>query len=300
MSEFASKWLVAILRVLLVFQTGIVLTGGVVRLTGSGLGCPTWPECTEDSYTPVEGQIEGFKSWIEFGNRLLTFALVIACILSILAVLVSKRKDLRLLVLGQLAGIFGQAILGGITVLTDLHPLPVAGHFILSIILIAGAQSLLTKARAPFIRKKLETNTLHLLARSHVLLTFLVIIIGTMVTGSGPHAGDAAAPRFNFDVRTVAWLHADLVIALLGISLAYFIYGSTPMTSKRLLKFFFLAAIFQGSIGYIQYFLGLPEVIVAAHMLGSTLVWICAWKVWLTISKEPTRLTKADQLKREK
>ena len=214
--------------------------------------------------------------------------------------LVSKRKDLRLLVLGQLAGIFGQAILGGITVLTDLHPLPVAGHFILSIILIAGAQSLLTKARAPFIRKKLETNTLHLLARSHVLLTFLVIIIGTVVTGSGPHAGDVAAPRFNFDVRTVAWLHADLVIALLGISLAYFIYGSTPMTSKRLLKFFFLAAIFQGSIGYIQYFLGLPEVIVAAHMLGSTLVWICAWKVWLTISKEPTRLTKADQLKREK
>ena len=300
MSEFASKWLVAILRVLLVFQTGIVLTGGVVRLTGSGLGCPTWPECTEDSYTPVEGQIEGFKSWIEFGNRLLTFALVIACILSILAVLVSKRKDLRLLVLGQLAGIFGQAILGGITVLTDLHPLPVAGHFILSIILIAGAQSLLTKARAPFIRKKLETNTLHLLARSHVLLTFLVIIIGTVVTGSGPHAGDVAAPRFNFDVRTVAWLHADLVIALLGISLAYFIYGSTPMTSKRLLKFFFLAAIFQGSIGYIQYFLGLPEVIVAAHMLGSTLVWICAWKVWLTISKETTRLTKADQLKREK
>ena len=297
MSEFASKWLVAILRVLLVFQTGIVLTGGVVRLTGSGLGCPTWPECTEDSYTPVEGQIEGFKSWIEFGNRLLTFALVIACILSILAVLVSKRKDLRLLVLGQLAGIFGQAILGGITVLTDLHPLPVAGHFILSIILIAGAQSLLTKARAPFIRKKLETNTLHLLARSHVLLTFLVIIIGTVVTGSGPHAGDIAAPRFNFDVRTVAWLHADLVIALLGISLAYFIYGSTPMTSKRLLKFFFLAAIFQGSIGYIQYFLGLPEVIVAAHMLGSTLVWICAWKVWLTISKEPTPLIKTDELK---
>ena len=297
MSEFASKWLVAILRVLLVFQTGIVLTGGVVRLTGSGLGCPTWPECTEDSYTPVEGQIEGFKSWIEFGNRLLTFALVIACILSILAVLVSKRKDLRLLVLGQLGGIFGQAILGGITVLTDLHPLPVAGHFILSIILIAGAQSLLTKARAPFIRKKLETNTLHLLARSHVLLTFLVIIIGTVVTGSGPHAGDVAAPRFNFDVRTVAWLHAELVIALLGISLAYFIYVSTPMTSKRLLKFFFLAAIFQGSIGYIQYFLGLPEVIVAAHMLGSTLVWICAWKVWLTISKEPTPLIKTDALK---
>mgnify|MGYP002654443367 FL=1 len=147
MTDFARKSLVAVIRVLLVFQTGIVLTGGIVRLTGSGLGCPTWPECTEGSYTPVEEQIEGFKAWIEFGNRLLTFALVLACALAILTVLISKRKDLRLLVLGQFAGIFGQAVLGGITVLTDLHPATVAAHFVLSIILIAGAQSLLTKAK---------------------------------------------------------------------------------------------------------------------------------------------------------
>jgi cytochrome c oxidase assembly protein subunit 15 len=290
MSEFAKKWLTAILRVLLVFQTGIVLTGGVVRLTGSGLGCPTWPECTDDSYTPVEGQIEGFKSWIEFGNRLLTFALVLACALAILAVLISKRKDLRLLVLGQFAGIFGQAILGGITVLTDLNPLPVAGHFILSIILIAGAQSLLTKSRTSYTRIKLGRDSLHLLSRSHVVLTFVVIVMGTLVTGSGPHAGDVSAPRFNFDVRTVAWIHADIVIALLGLSLAYLISSTTPATTKRLLKFFFLTALFQGSIGYLQYFLGLPEVIVAAHMLGSTLVWICAWKVWLSVSREAKKV----------
>jgi len=286
MSEFAGKWLVAILRILLVFQVGIVLTGGVVRLTGSGLGCPTWPECTGNSYTPIHGQIEGFRSWIEFGNRLLTFALVLACALSILAVLVSKRKDLRLLVLGQFAGIFGQAILGGITVVTNLNPLPVAGHFVLSIVLIAGAQSLLTKARTPYVRKNLGKNTLHALARTHVLLTFIVVVMGTLVTGSGPHAGDVASPRFGFDVRTIAWLHADLVIALLGLSLAYFISALTPSATKRLLKFFFLAALLQGAIGYIQYFLGLPELLVAMHMLGSTLVWISAWKVWISVSRQ--------------
>ena len=290
MTDFANKWLVAIIRILLIFQTGIVLTGGIVRLTGSGLGCPTWPECTEDSYTPVEGQIEGFKSWIEFGNRLLTFALVLACALSILAVLISKRRDLRLLVLGQFAGIFGQAILGGITVLLDLHPATVAAHFILSIILIAGAQSLLSKAQSEYEWKKLEKSTLHLLARSHVLLTFVVIVVGTVVTGSGPHAGDVASPRFGFEVRNVAWLHADLVIALFGISLAYLISSTTPADAKRLLNFFFIISLLQGAIGYIQYFLGLPEVIVALHMLGSTLVWICAWKVWLSVSRQPKKV----------
>lgn len=290
-TNFANKRLVGIIRVLLVFQTGIVLTGGIVRLTGSGLGCPTWPECVEGSYTPIEGQIEGFKSWIEFGNRLLTFALVIACALAILAVLISKRKDLRWLVLGQFAGIFGQAVLGGITVLLDLHPATVAAHFILSIILIAGAQSLLTKAKIMYQKKKLEKNTLHLLARSHVLLTFIVIVVGTIVTGSGPHAGDVASPRFGFDVRTVAWLHADLVIALLGVSLAYLISPTTPVATKRLLKYFFAISLLQGAIGYIQYFLGLPEVIVALHMLGSTLVWISAWKVWISVSRQTKKVS---------
>lgn len=290
MSEFARTWLVAIARLLLIFQTGIVLTGGVVRLTGSGLGCPTWPECVDGSYTPIEGQIEGFKSWIEFGNRLLTFALVLACALTILAVLIGKRTDLRLLALGQFAGIFGQAILGGITVLTDLNPLPVAGHFILSIILIAGAQSLLTKAKVEYHSKRLQKNSLHLLARSHVILSFVVIVIGTLVTGSGPHAGDVASPRFGFDVRTIAWLHADLVIALFGLSLAFLISSTTPAATKRLLKYFFIICALQGTIGYTQYFLGVPEVLVAIHMLGSTLVWICAWKVWLSVSRNPKKV----------
>ena len=274
----------AIYGLLLVLQAGLILTGGAVRLTGSGLGCPTWPECTPGSYTPVPNQAEGaLHAWIEFGNRLLTFALVLACALSILAVLISKRRDLRLLVLGQFAGIFGQAILGGITVLLDLHPATVAAHFILSIILIAGAQSLLTKAKSEYEWKKLEKSTLHLLARTHVLLTFVVIMVGTVVTGSGPHAGDVASPRFGFDVRTVAWLHADLVIALFGVSLAYLISSTTPAATKRLLKYFFIISLLQGAIGYIQYFTGIPEILVAAHLLGATLVWIASWRIRLSV-----------------
>jgi cytochrome c oxidase assembly protein subunit 15 len=156
--------------------------------------------------------------------------------------------------------------------------------------LIAGAQSLLTKAKTPYERVRLGKNPMHALSRGHIGLTFIVIVAGTIVTGSGPHAGDVASPRFGFDVQMIAWLHADLVIALLGLSLAYVIYALTPVATKRLLKFFFLAALLQGAIGYIQYFLGLPELIVALHMLGSTLVWIIAWKVWLSISRQPQRV----------
>ena len=132
-----------------------MVTGGAVRLTGSGLGCPTWPECTPGSYTPVPNQAEGqLHAWIEFGNRLLTFALVAVALAVLAHVLFKKRKDLRLLALGQVLGILGQGVLGGITVLTDLHPLPVAGHLLLSIILIAGASSLYERREYPIQRVK--------------------------------------------------------------------------------------------------------------------------------------------------
>lgn len=133
---------------LLTLQAGLVLTGGAVRITGSGLGCPTWPECTPGSYTPVPHQAEGqLHAWIEFGNRLLTFALVAVSLAVLIHVLYKRRSDLRSLAIGQLLGILGQGVLGGITVLTDLHPLPVAGHLLLSIILIAGAASLYSRDR---------------------------------------------------------------------------------------------------------------------------------------------------------
>ena len=274
---------------LLFAQAAIVVTGGAVRLTGSGLGCPTWPECTPGSYTPKPYQVEEqVKVWIEFGNRLLTFVLVLAAIVVVLSVLASGRKDLRGLALGQVLGIVGQGVLGGITVLTGLHPATVAAHFLLSIILIAGATSLRAQRFAP-----LEANQSPLLiqkiAKAHIITTFLVLILGTVVTGTGPHAGDATAQRFPFDLRTVAWLHADVVIALFGITFGFFVVSGVSEHTKKRLKIFFAIALGQGLIGYVQWFSDLPELLVGLHLAGSTLVWIASWRVWLSVTKRMDR-----------
>ena len=271
---------------LLTLQAGLVLTGGAVRITGSGLGCPTWPECTPGSYTPVPNQAEGqLHAWIEFGNRLLTFALVAVSIAVLVHVLYKGRRDLRTLALGQLLGILGQGVLGGITVLTDLHPLPVAGHLLLSIILIAGAASLYSRREFVAVpRTDLEPLTKRI-SQLHIALTFVVIVLGTVVTGSGPHAGDEKAQRFGFDIRTVAWLHADVVIALLGLTAAFYILVRSDKKLLRRITVFTVIALAQGAIGYIQYFTGIPEILVATHLLGATLVWIAAWRIRITVTK---------------
>ena len=280
----ATRVLAPATGILLFLQAALVVTGGAVRLTGSGLGCPTWPECTPGSYTPVPHQAEeALHVWIEFANRLLTFVLVIAAVVVLAAVLRTGRKDLRGLALGQFLGIFGQGVLGGITVLTDLHPLPVAGHLILSIILIAGATSLRAQRFAPKVAEKPASLTKKI-ASVHVMTSFAVIVLGTLVTGSGPHAGDEKARRFGFDIQTVAWIHADVVIFLLGTTFAFFVATGTSVATKRRLKIFTVIALAQGAIGYIQYFTGIPEVLVAAHLLGATLVWIAAWRVWLSVT----------------
>jgi cytochrome c oxidase assembly protein subunit 15 len=282
-TDLATKILAPATGLLLFLQAALVVTGGAVRLTGSGLGCPTWPECTPGSYTPVPHQAEPqLNVWIEFGNRLLTFVLVIASAAVIIAVLKSKRKDLRVLAVGQFLGIFGQGILGGITVLTDLNPIPVAGHLLLSIILIAGATSLFSRRYTPVVFVKPASLTSKI-SWVHIVTSFVVIILGTIVTGSGPHAGDAQAKRFDFDIRTVAWLHADIVIFLLGVTFAFYVAQGTSDHSKKAIKVFALIALAQGGIGYIQYFIGIPEILVAAHLLGATLVWIAAWRIRLSV-----------------
>ena len=282
-SDLATRVLAPATGLLLFLQAALVVTGGAVRLTGSGLGCPTWPECTPGSYTPIPHQAEPqLNVWIEFGNRLLTFVLVIASIAVIIAVLKNKRKDLRGLAIGQFLGIFGQGILGGITVLTDLNPIPVAGHLLLSIILISGATSLYSRRNTPvvFVKPASLTSNISLV---HLVTSFVVIILGTIVTGSGPHAGDAQAKRFDFDIRTVAWLHADVVIFLLGVTFAFYVAQGTSVQSKRAIKIFAIIALAQGGIGYVQYFTGIPEILVAAHLLGATLVWIAAWRIRLSV-----------------
>ena len=277
----------AIFGVLLFLQSALVLTGGAVRLTGSGLGCPTWPECTPGSYTPVPYQAEGqLHAWIEFGNRLLTFALLISALVAVIYVLKSGRKDLRSLAAGQVLGIIGQGVLGGITVLTDLHPLPVAGHLLLSMVLIAGATSLYARRDEPHFKVSAPTKTISLLSRSHLLISFIVLILGTIVTGSGPHAGDEKAQRFGFDIRSVAILHADAVIFLMGLTIALLVAASVTHSTKKAIYIFFAISLAQGGIGYAQYLTGIPELLVAIHLAGATIFWIAAWRIRLSVISE--------------
>ena len=276
---------------MVVTQSAIVVTGASVRLTGSGLGCSTWPECTPGSYTPTPDQPEApLHAWIEFGNRLLTFVLFLNAVALMVAIIKSKEpKNVKIkwirLGLIQILGILAQGVLGGITVLTGLNPATVAAHFLLSITLIAAALSLRQRVHG-------KTPTAHFLnplskriAYLHLLLSILVIAAGTVVTGSGPHAGDSAAERFNLDSRTMAWIHADLVIALLGITTALLISiklgesGETRMHMGRAVQSFLLIALAQGGVGYIQYFTGLPELIVGFHIFGAILVWLSAWNI---------------------
>lgn len=278
---FATRALTPVARLLLGLQALLVLTGGAVRVTGSGLGCPTWPECTADSYTPVEGQAEGaFHAWIEFGNRLLTFLLFFAAVAIVILVLKTKRRDLRFLALSQVGGIFGQAIVGGITVLTKLNPFAVASHFILSIILIAASHSLLVRSYSARIKEPRRVRFIQL----HTLLTFIVIAAGTLVTGAGPHAGDSETPRLNIAITTVTAIHGYLVIALIALTIIgiYKKFDGFADDVQRRLIIFLAISLAQGVVGYAQYLLGVPEVLVIIHLLGSSILWIAAWRVRVT------------------
>lgn len=278
----------ALYGILLFLQGALVITGGAVRLTGSGLGCPTWPECSEGSFVPVSTQIEPeHQVWIEFGNRLLTFALLIAALAVVIEVLKTRRKDLRLLAAGQLLGILAQGVLGGITVLTDLNPFAVAGHLLLSMVLIAGAASLYSRRSGPVARAAIKETSLRIISGAHVAISFLVLILGTFVTGSGPHAGDESAPRFDLDIRNITVLHTDAVIFLLGLTIAYLVLPTVSTTTKRALVIFLGVSLGQGTIGYIQYFTGVPEILVAFHLLGAVIFWIAAWRVRLTVVRVP-------------
>jgi cytochrome c oxidase assembly protein subunit 15 len=289
MAPLADKALLKLSTLMVFTQSAIVFTGALVRITGSGLGCSTWPECTPGSYTPTPDQPEApLHAWIEFGNRLLTFVLLINALALMFAILKSGKRELRKLGALQILGILAQGVLGGITVLTALNPATVAAHFLLSIILIAGALSLRQRAHG---KSPIEITLIPLVTKLiwlHLLLTSLVLIAGTIVTGSGPHAGDSTAERFNLDSRTVAWIHADLVIALLGVSIALLIAirlglaGQARQVLSGRIQIFLIVALAQGGIGYIQYFTKLPEALVAAHIIGSIAVWLSAWNLFIS------------------
>ena len=289
MAPLADKALLKLSTLMVFTQSAIVFTGALVRITGSGLGCSTWPECTPGSYTPTPDQPEApLHAWIEFGNRLLTFVLLINALALMFTILKSGKRELRKLGALQILGILAQGVLGGVTVLTALNPATVAAHFLLSIILIAGALSLRQRAHG---KSPIEITLIPLVSKLiwlHLQLTALVIFAGTIVTGSGPHAGDSAAERFNLDSRTMAWIHADLVIALLGVSIALLIAirlglaGQARQVLSGRIQIFLIVALAQGGIGYIQYFTKLPEALVAAHIIGSIAVWLSAWNLFIS------------------
>lgn len=289
--EFARRSLVPASALLLFMQSAIVITGGAVRLTQSGLGCPIWPECTPGFYAPVPNQAEGqLHAWIEFGNRLLTFVLVLAAIITLIAVLRSGRRDLRLLAVGQVLGILGQGVLGGITVLTNLNPLTVAAHYLLSTVLIAAAISLYSRRRTPAMKTS-PSHQMHLFSRAHVSISAFVVVLGTIVTGSGPHAGDIDSPRLSISIPHATLIHAIAVIFLLLVTVAFYRATRTSVETKRLLSLFLALTLAQGIIGSVQYSQELPELLVAVHLLGAVLVWIGAWKIWLSVQRQEMSAT---------
>jgi len=271
-------------------QAGIILTGAVVRITGSGLGCPTWPECTEGSYVPTAGQVESWHKYIEFGNRLLTFVLAIAAIAAIAAALMDRsrrrrrglppRPILTILAFVPLVGTAVQAVLGGITVLTGLHPLTVSAHFLVSITLVAICAALVVRSGEPGDQPVRWSVSLpvRLLTWGLVGSTLIVVILGVITTGSGPHSGDADVEvRFGFDPRTVAWLHADSVLLFLGLTVGLLVAARVSAAPRALTTRTLILlgiALTQGVLGYTQYFTGLPELLVSLHVLGAIGVWV--------------------------
>ncbi len=273
-----ARWLAPVLLANLVAQVGIVVTGGLVRLTGSGLGCPTWPRCTSDSITPTVEQAEGFHKYIEFGNRTLTGVLAVLALATVVLVWRSApRRAMKVAALGVLGGVVAQALLGGLTVLLGLHPTTVAAHFLLSMVLVVAASYLwFARSEAAVPPRPLVPDLVVRLGWVTCAVGAVVLVLGTLVTGSGPHSGDADTPaRFGFDPRTISWLHADVVMLFVGLVVATWLAArltAEATSAPRAWLVVLGVTLAQGVIGYVQYVTALPEALVLAHMLGASLL----------------------------
>ncbi|GAB2760903.1 COX15/CtaA family protein [Nocardioides salsibiostraticola] len=248
----------------LVANIGIVVTGGAVRLTGSGLGCPTWPRCTDDAFTP-RGEL-GFHNAIEFGNRMLTFVLVAVAIATFISAVQTRRRDLRRLSVLMALGIPAQALIGGITVLTDLNPWIVSGHLLVSMAIVGVAVLFLRRLDHP--ATTANRGAALSLAWGTFAAGWVVLYLGTVVTGSGPHAGDAESPRNGLDPLQMSQLHTDAVFLFVGLTIG--LLAAAPHARRAVLVLLGVE-LGQGTIGFVQYFTDLPEILVGFHMLGAAL-----------------------------
>ncbi|SDT62171.1 COX15/CtaA family protein [Actinoplanes derwentensis] len=273
----------------LIANIGIIVTGAAVRLTASGLGCPTWPRCTDESYTTTPEM--GINGAIEFGNRLLTFVLVAIAVACFVGALARRRRSLIRLSVAIALGIPGQGVIGGITVLTNLNPWVVGLHFILSVALIAGAYALWRRVdQGDSEPVPLVPGPIRHLALVTTAVSFAVIAAGVVVTGSGPHSGDHGAKRNGLDPDRISQVHADLVFLLVGLTVALWFAlraVDAPPAAIKAAAVLFWVEMGQGLIGFVQYFTHLPVALVAAHMLGSGLVWTSTLAVLWSLRTRP-------------
>lgn len=270
LSDRLVQWLGPLAVANLVMNVLIVVTGGAVRLTASGLGCPTWPRCTEDSFTP-HGEL-GLHGAIEFGNRLVTILVTAVAVLCILAAWRSGRRRTTRLALGVATVVPAQIVIGGITVLSKLNPWVVAFHFLVSMAIVGLCVMLLDDIYG---RPRAQaTRSARRLAWATFAVAWVALYLGTVVTGSGPHAGDIEAPRNGLDPRVMSHVHAASVYVLVALTLALLVLA-VRRGDRRLATatgVLLLIEVGQGVVGFVQYFLDLPALLVGLHMLGAALV----------------------------
>ncbi|WP_443415937.1 COX15/CtaA family protein [Brachybacterium tyrofermentans] len=270
----------------------IVATGATVRVTGSGLGCETWPYCTSDTLTPTREM--GLHGAIEFGNRLLTVVLCVIVGWLIIAARLQRTPtpSVTRWAWAQFWVVMLNAVIGGITVWTELNPYVVAGHFIAAMLLV-GSATVAWHRVAELDRDdppELRQPTLRTLGTSLFTATAILIVLGTLVTGTGPHAGDSSdVPRMPFDWVTVSRLHAAAAMVVTALAAWAWIVTRRHARSlrRRHARALLLVVLFQGGIGVVQVVLGLPEAVIVLHLLGSALVWIGAIR-FLLVTRQPT------------
>lgn len=272
----------------------IVVTGAAVRLTGSGLGCTDWPNCTTGRLTP--GTVHDTPAMIEFMNRLVTGVVSVSVIVAVLGsvVRVPRRRDLTWLSWGLVAGVVAQIVLGGLVVLLDLSPRVVMGHFILSMLIVWNAVVLHHRAGRPDGPVlPIVSERIGAMVRLLFVATGLVVLTGTVVTASGPHAGDEAAARLNLVVRDVARIHSIAVIILLVmvlLTLRWLWDEGAPSVVRDAAQVLLVVLVAQAAVGYTQYFTGVPALLVGVHIVGALGVWIAAIRLNLVASAVPARV----------
>ena len=267
----------------LVANTVIILTGGLVRLTGSGLGCPTWPRCTDNSFVPhAELGVHGI---IEFGNRMLTYVLIAVVIATVVVVWrwAGTIRSLRWHAGLIAAGVPFQGVIGGISVLTELNPWVVGLHLVFSMVLVSACTWLVLRVRPPDAAQ--ASARARGLAVAAYALSWVVVYLGTIVTGSGPHAGDANAPRNGLDPAVMSHVHASGVYLLIAVTLVA-VLAARGTTFFRIAVVLLVVELAQGLIGFVQYYTGLPVVLVAAHLVGAAVLVAAATRL-LIRSRSP-------------